>query len=102
VRLAITLPPGTDFALAERTLLSVAGADAEADGGVQIDLNSHQMTVPFSAGVRGIAEAMNRFDNAGLEVTDLSLRRPTLDDVFLQLTGHVAESGADATTENAA
>jgi ABC-2 type transport system ATP-binding protein len=102
VRLAISVPPGTDFDLAERTLLSIAGAEAETDGGVQIDLNAHQLTVPFSAGVRGIAEAVQRFDTAGLEVTDHSLRRPTLDEVFLTLTGHAAETGADVTTENAA
>lgn len=101
-RLAISVPSGTDLDLAERTLLSITGADANADGGVQIDLNVNQLTVPFSAGARGLAEAVRRFDDAGLEVTDLSLRRPTLDDVFLTLTGHTAEQDVDATTENAA
>jgi ABC-2 type transport system ATP-binding protein len=38
-----------------------------------------------------IVEAVRRLDDAGVEVADLSLRRPTLDDVFLSLTGHAAE-----------
>ena len=34
---------------------------------------------------------MRRLDAAGVDVADLSLRRPTLDDVFLVLTGRAAE-----------
>ena len=38
-----------------------------------------------------LAEIVRRLDQAGVEFTDLALRRPTLDDVFLTLTGHAAE-----------
>ncbi len=38
-----------------------------------------------------IVEAVRRLSDAGVEVDDLALRRPTLDDVFLTLTGHAAE-----------
>jgi ABC-2 type transport system ATP-binding protein len=38
-----------------------------------------------------VRRAAAALDEAGVEVTDLALRRPTLDDVFLQLTGHAAE-----------
>ena len=49
-----------------------------------------------------IVEAVRRLDDAGVGVDDLSLRRPTLDDVFLSLTGRVAEpTGEDATAEQA-
>jgi ABC-2 type transport system ATP-binding protein len=48
-----------------------------------------------------IVDAVRRLDEAGVEVDDITLRRPTLDDVFLALTGHVAES-ADAEQEEAA
>ncbi len=37
-----------------------------------------------------IVEAVRRLDDAGVDVEDLALRRPTLDDVFLSLTGHAA------------
>lgn len=101
-RLAISVPGGVDLNLAERTLLSITGTDGEADGGVQIDAHAHQLTVPFSAGARGLAEAVRQFDAAGLEITDLSLRRPTLDEVFLTLTGHSTEEDDQAAKEHAA
>ena len=48
-----------------------------------------------SAAVHGrrgvIVEAVKRLSEAGVGVDDISLRRPTLDDVFLTLTGHAAE-----------
>ena len=47
---------------------------------------------------------MRRLSEAGVGVDDLALRRPTLDDVFLALTGHAAEDGAsdEAAGEQAA
>jgi ABC-2 type transport system ATP-binding protein len=39
-----------------------------------------------------IVEAVKRLSDAGVEVDDLAINRPTLDDVFLTLTGHAAES----------
>src|SRR4051794_12705915 len=38
-----------------------------------------------------IAEAVRRLDDAAVGIDDMALRRPTLDDVFLALTGHAAE-----------
>ncbi len=38
-----------------------------------------------------IVEAVRRLGDAGVDVDDLAIRRPTLDDVFLTLTGHAAE-----------
>ena len=43
-----------------------------------------------------LVEAVRRLDEAGVDVEDLALRRPTLDDVFLTLTGHAAEERAEA------
>jgi ABC-2 type transport system ATP-binding protein len=44
------------------------------------------------AGHRGaIANAVRRLDSAGVEIDDIAVRRPTLDDVFIVLTGHAAE-----------
>ncbi|HEV2776062.1 MAG TPA: ATP-binding cassette domain-containing protein [Solirubrobacteraceae bacterium] len=42
-----------------------------------------------------IVEAVRRLDEAGVGVDDVTLRRPTLDDVFLSLTGHVAEGDTE-------
>jgi ABC-2 type transport system ATP-binding protein len=38
-----------------------------------------------------IADAVRRLDEAGVGIDDIAVRRPTLDDVFLVLTGHAAE-----------
>ena len=37
-----------------------------------------------------IAEAVRRLDEAGVGIDDIALHRPTLDDVFISLTGHAA------------
>jgi ABC-2 type transport system ATP-binding protein len=46
-----------------------------------------------------IVEAVRRLDDAGVGVDDIGLRRPTLDDVFLSLTGHAAEATAEEEEE---
>ncbi len=38
-----------------------------------------------------LVEALRALDDAGVDVLDAGIRRPTLDDVFLTLTGHAAE-----------
>jgi ABC-2 type transport system ATP-binding protein len=42
-----------------------------------------------------IADVVRRLDEAGIGIDDIAVRRPTLDDVFLTLTGHVAEEDGD-------
>ena len=42
-----------------------------------------------------IAEAVRRLNEAGIGIDDVAMRRPTLDDVFLTLTGHAAEAEDD-------
>jgi ABC-2 type transport system ATP-binding protein len=49
-----------------------------------------------------IVEAVRRLDEAGVGVEDIALRRPTLDDVFLALTGHAAEQDTDETKQEEA
>ncbi len=50
----------------------------------------------MTVGVRhrggAIVDAVRRLDDAQVGVEDIALRRPTLDDVFLALTGHAAEA----------
>ena len=52
---------------------------------------------PVSGGSTVLVEAVRALDEANVEVEDIVLRRPTLDDVFISLTGHLAE--ADDTKE---
>ncbi|MBK9475119.1 MAG: ATP-binding cassette domain-containing protein [Tetrasphaera sp.] len=64
-------------------------------GEAVVENRSRRVTVPVSGGASVLVEAVRRLDGAGVTVSDLSLRRPTLDDVFLSLTGRAAEESDD-------
>jgi ABC-2 type transport system ATP-binding protein len=49
------------------------------------------LALPLTRGRGGIAEAVRRLDDAGVGIDDILVHRPTLDDVFITLTGHAAE-----------
>ena len=55
-----------------------------------------RISLPVHHGAGTLAEVVRRIDGAGLEIAELSLHRPSLDDVFLSLTGHRAEDGSPA------
>ena len=57
-----------------------------------LDHDAHAIKLPVEGGASILAEAIRRLDADGLTVAELSLHRPTLDDVFLTLTGHHAEA----------
>ncbi len=57
------------------------------------------MNVPGGAGARSMLDVVRLLDGEQLEPVALALREPTLDDVFLELTGHGAE---ESETKNAA
>ncbi len=52
-----------------------------------VDRSARTATAPTAGGVAGLAQVANALAEAGQEVEDLSLRQPTLDEVFLTLTG---------------
>jgi ABC-2 type transport system ATP-binding protein len=60
-------------------------------GDVTVDDHTRRLTAPTSAGAGALVQVVRDFDDAGIRIDDISLRRPTLDDVFLALTGHSAE-----------
>jgi ABC-2 type transport system ATP-binding protein len=57
-------------------------------------LPSGELAVP-ATGIALVARAARALTAAGIEVSELGLRRPTLDDVFLTLTGHLADKADD-------
>ncbi len=60
--------------------------------GGNIDNDTGEINVPVgSDGTTTLTEAVRRLDTAGIRIADVALHRPTLDDVFLALTGHAAE-----------
>jgi ABC-2 type transport system ATP-binding protein len=69
---------------------------ALADGPVVVEEHTRRITAPVKGGAGVLMEALRRLDADGVTLLDVALRRPTLDDVFLTLTGHAAEVEAEA------
>ncbi|ARF57153.1 ATP-binding cassette domain-containing protein [Streptomyces gilvosporeus] len=68
------------------------------EGDSTVDPHTRRITVPVTGGAKLLAEIIRELDGRGVEIDDIGLRRPTLDDVFISLTGHVAEAtDAEAT-----
>jgi len=59
-------------------------------GEVLIDEGTRRVTVGIDGVVDGLTAALRAVEDAGVEVDDIALRQPTLDEVFLALTGHDA------------
>ncbi|MFE9402753.1 ATP-binding cassette domain-containing protein [Streptomyces sp. NPDC006530] len=70
-------------------------------GEVKIETHTRQLTVPVTGGAKLLAEVIRELDAQGVEIDDIGLRRPTLDDVFISLTGHAAETAKDDDAEGA-
>ncbi|ARQ68884.1 ATP-binding cassette domain-containing protein [Streptomyces marincola] len=79
------------------------------DGDTVLVEHTRKLTVPAAGGAKLLAEIIRELDGRGIEIDDIGLRRPTLDDVFISLTGHAAEDEpppgagrADSTARSAA
>lgn len=81
--LVVTVSDAADIPRAEEVL-------RRGGGEVFIDTGARQLTTP-SEGLRSMTAVAAGFADSGIEVDDLGLKRPTLDDVFLRLTGHRAD-----------
>ena len=89
-RVEVTLGPTADLAVAREELRRVAVGD------VGTQEHTRTLTAPVSGGTGTLVVVLRALSDAGVDVLDAGLRRPTLDDVFLTLTGHsTAEPEAD-------
>ena len=87
-----------EFALPDRDRLAEAARAVAglADGDPSIEPDTGRVAVRVgSRGSEALVQAVRELDAAGIEVDGLALRRPSLDDVFLALTGHAAEAEED-------
>ncbi|MEU6704411.1 ATP-binding cassette domain-containing protein [Streptomyces wuyuanensis] len=78
-----------------RDILRRFGAEGPAAGDIAVEEHTRRLTVPVTGGAKLLAEVIRELDGAGIEIDDIGLRRPTLDDVFISLTGRHAEQGAE-------
>ncbi|WP_040794830.1 daunorubicin resistance protein DrrA family ABC transporter ATP-binding protein [Nocardia higoensis] len=58
--------------------------------------DADRLAIPAPDGAKTLAEALRRLDAADIELVDIALRRPSLDEVFLHLTGHPTEVPVDS------
>ena len=65
--------------------------ERSATGAVLVDDHTRRLIAPVRGGAEVLMQSLRELDAAGVAVLDVALRRPTLDDVFLTLTGHGAE-----------
>ncbi len=60
----------------------------------RVEPEARRLTVPVTGGAAALTAAVRELDAAGIAAEDIALRRPTLDEVFLRLTGHAATDDA--------
>ena len=91
-RIEVALHGDANVNEAELVLARFAVGDLSVDG--------RSLAAPVAGGAKTLTEALRSFDLAGIELQDVGLRRPTLDDVFLAITGRAADHDSRSTTEN--
>jgi ABC-2 type transport system ATP-binding protein len=93
-RLALTLTPGSDREVAIRALGDYIVGEPHYDPEEGV------LLLPVISRSGLLASVIRDLDAAGVQVDDIAMRRPTLDDVFLSLTGHAAEAEREAAKAN--
>ncbi|MGI8860414.1 MAG: ATP-binding cassette domain-containing protein [Rubrobacteraceae bacterium] len=93
-RLEITVSEGSDLGAAARIL------EAHAHGDVRVDEGRRHAGATVEGGARLISSVVRDLNEANVGLNDLGLHRPTLDDVFLALTGHAAEEADGNQTDD--
>jgi len=84
-----------DAALDEAIAILQRGSAGKA----VVEEHRRKISVPTGSGSKGLVLVIRDLEEAGIEIDDIALHRPSLDDVFLALTGHRAQevgSGSDA------
>jgi ABC-2 type transport system ATP-binding protein len=84
-RIDVVLHSGDDLGTAADVIERVAAADTT------VDPDTRQVSAPVRNRTAALTEVVRALDHAGIAAEDIVLRRPTLDEVFLHLTGHGAE-----------
>lgn len=90
-RIEVTVDDAGQVEVARSVLAAVAV------GHVEVESSSHTLLAPISGGAEVLATVLRELGERSVTIHDVGLRRPTLDDVFLTLTGHVAEPTGAAT-----
>ena len=79
----------------DRARLAEAAGLIAADGSASRDEHTKRVTIAAEGGAQQLVDVVRSLGDAGIAIDDVALRRPTLDDVFLALTGRAAEELPD-------
>jgi ABC-2 type transport system ATP-binding protein len=90
-RLNVVVQHRSEVATVADVLKSVGTEEPE------IDDEAHTVSVTVAKGTGALVEAVRKLDAAAITPEEIEIRKPTLDDVFLKLTGQRAESEVEAT-----
>lgn len=88
-KLEVTVNPSSLMAT-KAALELISGHDAS------VDEQFNRVAVAVTSGSSSLTEVVRALDSRDIQIVDLALKRPSLDDVFLALTGHVAEEEPEA------
>jgi ABC-2 type transport system ATP-binding protein len=89
-RVEVVVAGAGDLPMAREILAQLAEG-----GSCAVEEHTRTLTAPVTGGAAVLIEALRRLDAAEIVLHDVALRRPTLDDVFLTLTGHHSEEAAE-------
>ncbi len=84
----------------ERDELDRAAELLAPDGSTSVDERTRRVTISARGGADQLVDVVRRLGEEEIRVDDVGLRRPTLDDVFLAITGHAAELQLEADEAN--
>ena len=93
-RVEVVVADASQIGAATQALQAIGGSTPKVE---EID---RRITVPVTGGSTVLVDVVRGLDSAGVVLEDLALRRPTLDDVFLSLTGRTAEEDEAADVTN--
>ncbi|HEV7981015.1 ATP-binding cassette domain-containing protein [Amycolatopsis sp.] len=86
-RLELVVSSPDEVAPTAKVLLEIGSGEPT------VDTHTRKVDVLVEGGTKALIEALRRLDALGVNVLDIGLHRPTLDDVFLSLTGHATDEG---------
>ncbi|WP_227978989.1 ATP-binding cassette domain-containing protein [Nocardia spumae] len=88
-RIELTVEHVDGLAVAQQALTGLAVGDIHLEPGLR------RLTIPVDDGSQALVDTIARLSTHGVRIQDVALRRPSLDDVFLTLTGHEAADSTD-------
>ena len=91
-RIELVVAGPADLARAQAVVTGLCAGD------IQVEQHIRRLTAPVTGGSDALGEALRRLQAAGVSIVEIGLRRPTLDDVFLALTGHAADETPETET----